>query len=382
MNKKFLFLLLSFFSLLFASCSHSDDPEPDTPQTSAKSVFVFMPYTGNKNGGNSLYKNLLINLRDMERAIVKDKGLGNASLVAFISQDARTSRLISISYAKGKCVRDTLKTYTNYDYTSTDGLTSVIADMKRFAPADVYSLIVGCHGEEWLPASTYLKFFGGLRFPIEISNLAAGIRNNGIKMQYILFDDCYMSSIEVAYDLRGATDYLVASTSEMMDYGMPYYRIMHQLLALTPDWQVVCDEFLDFYKSYRMPYGTIGVTDVNYVDDAAVLMKSVNASYAFNPADVEKLQDLDVMHFEPTVYFDFGSYFKNLCSSDKVLMADYDAVVKKLVPYKAATQYIYSYDGEATKSVSEFSGITISDPSENPLAVDSKKLTNWWIATH
>ena len=157
---------------------------------------------------------------------------------------------------------------------------------------------------------------------------------------------------------------------------------MHQLLALTPDWQVVCDEFLDFYKSYRMPYGTIGVTDVNYVDDAAVLMKSVNASYAFNPADVEKLQDLDVMHFEPTVYFDFGSYFKNLCSSDKVLMADYDAVVKKLVPHKAATQYIYSYDGEATKSVSEFSGITISDPSENPLAVDSKKLTNWWIATH
>ena len=35
-------------------------------------------------------------------------------------------------------------------------------------------------------------------------------------MEYILFDDCYMSSIEVAYELKDVTKYLIGSTSEMM----------------------------------------------------------------------------------------------------------------------------------------------------------------------
>ena len=41
-------------------------------------------------------------------------------------------------------------------------------------------------------------------------------------MDYILFDDCYMSSVEVAHALRHVTDYLIGSTSEIMAYGFPY----------------------------------------------------------------------------------------------------------------------------------------------------------------
>lgn len=44
-------------------------------------------------------------------------------------------------------------------------------------------------------------------------------------MEYILFDDCYMSSVEVAYELKEATRFLIASTSEMMAYGMPYATV-------------------------------------------------------------------------------------------------------------------------------------------------------------
>ena len=385
MNKIFLFLLLSLSSLLLASCGKSDDPEPDNPpQTAAKSVFVFMPYTANNSGGNSLYRNLLTNLDDMEQAVNDTKGTGNTRLIVFISQDARTSHLINFAYRRGRCVRDTLKTYSSasLDYTTTGGLSSVIADMKSKAPASVYSLIVGCHGEGWLPANNTTRFFGGARYRIDVSTLAEAITQNGIKMQYILFDDCYMSAIEVAYDLRSATDYLIASTSEMMDYGMPYRRIMSQLLATEPDYQAICDKFISFYKSYRYPYATIGVTDVNRVEQFAAFMRSVNASHPSAAIDTDNLQDLDAEHFTPTVYFDLGSYVKVLCAGDADALARYEGLIAGLVPYKAATDYIYSASGNATEPVREFSGLTISDPSVNTIAVDAKKQTAWWKATH
>ena len=53
-----------------------------------------------------------------------------------------------------------------------------------------------------------------------------------MSMNYILFDDCYMSTVEVAYDLREVTNYLIASTSEMMAYGMPYHKILKYIIGL------------------------------------------------------------------------------------------------------------------------------------------------------
>ena len=49
--------------------------------------------------------------------------------------------------------------------------------------------------------------------------------HNVLLRQFIMFDDCYMSSMEVAYDLKDVTDYIIASTSEVMAYGMPYEKV-------------------------------------------------------------------------------------------------------------------------------------------------------------
>lgn len=52
--------------------------------------------------------------------------------------------------------------------------------------------------------------FRGLtrEFQTDVGTLARGIVGAGVKMEYILFDDCYMSSVEVAYELKEATRFL------------------------------------------------------------------------------------------------------------------------------------------------------------------------------
>jgi hypothetical protein len=150
--------------------------------------------------------------------------------------------------------------------------------MKSFASAKTYSLIVGCHGMGWLPVAQskaraatkpryhweyshtpLTRFFGGLtaEYQTEVTTLAKSLSNCGLKMEYILFDDCYMSSLEAAYDLRHVTRHLIACPTEIMVYGMPYSHIGEYLLAENPDYSAICQTFYQFYSSYTYPYGTI-----------------------------------------------------------------------------------------------------------------------------
>ena len=387
------FFLLLFSIIVLASCGGNDDPvnpvKPFVPTKTKNTLFVFMPYTANNNGYNSLYENLKINLEDMEQAIEQEKGLGNSQLIVFISESIKTSHLIYIGYNKGKCQRDTLKTYTDYDYTTSDGITSLLTGIKQMAPADNYSMIIGCHGEGWMPKpkSTQTRYFGGTAIPIDISDFNEGIKNAGMKMNFILFDDCYMSGMEVAYQLRESSNYLIASTSEMMGYGIPYHLILKYMLADTPDYKAICEDFTNFYRTYKsgiqpMPYGTIAVTDLNYAEAMAIYMKKLNSTHTFDINKIDDLQDLDVQHFTPTVYFDFGSYLRVLCGDDAAAYAEATNILKDLVPYKGTTGKIFSLAGQSELELKEFSGLTISDPSINSRAIEKKKQTAWWNATH
>ena len=368
MKKLLSAILIAIAVITMASCEkadHSANPKP--PVTAEKTIFVFMPYSGNSG---SLYYNFLTNIGDMERAIAENGGLGNTHLIVFIAKNGNVCNLINITYL------------------TTEGRTALLGQVKVYAPAKTYAMIVGCHGEGWLPSngkkSVATRFFGGTspEYQIEIPDFAKSITNAGMKMQFILFDDCYLSTIEVAYDPRTVTDHVIASTSEVMAFGMPYQNIFKYLMQAQPDYKSVCTEFHDFYSKYDMPYGAIGVTDCAYLDQMAALMKNINALHTIDDADIDKIQDLDADHFTPTVYYDFGDYVKHLCADDETSLTEFNTLLSQLVPYKACTEKIYSYTGRKAIAVNAFSGMTTSDPSKHERVVETKTQTAWWKATH
>lgn len=379
-------MLIAIATLLLASCGKTNGDEPKPQTVADKTIFVFMPFSGDSY---SLYYNFLTNIGDMEKAIAQNGGLGKNRLVVFIAKDKNKADLIDITYNGKRCLRDTIATYNSPTYTSIEGRTALFNQVKLSAPAKKYAMIVGCHGEGWLPVDktqrkAATRFFGGATadYQIEITDFATSLSNAGMKLQFLLFDDCYLSCMEVAYDLRNVTDHVIASTSEIMAYGMPYQRIFGYLLQAEPDYSAVCSEFLDFYNNYDMPFGAIGVTDCSYAAQMADIMKGINATHTLDSSKLDKIQDLDAAHFEPTVYFDFGDYVRNLCGDDSGTYEQFKQVLAKLVPYKACTKRIYSYSGRKAIAVDAFSGITISDPSVNEKVIETKKATNWWKVTH
>lgn len=377
----------------FTSCS--DDGElPPYPDKAKQTVIMYMPWAD-----NTIHYYFEKNISAFEAAIERNHGLDGNQLIVFIAENGQQSQMYRIYYYDGKCRRETLKTYdfASCDYTTPEGISQIISDAIAAAPASTYALAIGCHGMGWVPAGTDVgtqtfmnnikaanayptRFFGSSGDPTyqtDILTLAEGIANTGVKMKYILFDDCYMSNIETAYDLRNVTDYLIASTCEIMIDGMPYDEIGIDLL--NNKFKNVVDKFYNYYSNFKTPCGTIGVTDCREVENMAYIMRQINDRYPDFPYNTTDIQDLD--GFENTIFFDFGDYVSKLCS-DPNMLSTFKEQLGRLVPYKANTETYYSWYTGEQHPINTFSGITISDPSVNRSIANVKTQTNWYRETH
>ena len=377
----------------FTSCS--DDGElPPYPDKAKQTVIMYMPWAD-----NTIHYYFEKNISAFEAAIERNHGLDGNQLIVFIAENGQQSQMYRIYYYDGKCRRETLKTYdfASCDYTTPEGISQIISYAIAAAPASTYALAIGCHGMGWVPAGTDVgtrtfmnnikaanayptRFFGSSGDPTyqtDILTLAEGIANTGVKMKYILFDDCYMSNIETAYDLRNVTDYLIASTCEIMIDGMPYDEIGIDLL--NNKFKNVVDKFYNYYSNFKTPCGTIGVTDCREVENMAYIMRQINDRYPDFPYNTTDIQDLD--GFENTIFFDFGDYVSKLCS-DPNMLSTFKEQLGRLVPYKANTETYYSWYTGEQHPINTFSGITISDPSVNRSIANVKTQTNWYRETH
>lgn len=401
MQKKLTSLLILLATLFIVSCQEDvPAPYPVPKNLPNKTIFVYMPWSAARNNETgSLYNNFLQNIEDIEAAIEAEKGLGRNKLMVFIATSANHAALIEVKYAaNGRCQRDTLQHFDKHNmpaYTTANGLASLLSKVKVEAPAKQYALIVGCHGTGWLfsegKSRARTRYFGGSDryFQTNIPMLAAAIEQAKMRMQFVMFDDCYMSNVEVAYEMRHTTDYLIGCCSEIMAYGMPYKNIWKHLTQPKPNYKEVVNEFHNFYSNYKWPYGNIGVTDCSKVEEVAARMKTINAATANNAKliDWEDIQRLD--GYEKTIFFDMGDYVNKLCNTPETqsMAREMQTALVQLVPYKSTTKYIYTALEQhypSTIIVNAYSGITISDPTQSDFenALTTKRETGWWKATH
>lgn len=391
MKNYIIYCLLVFSGMI--SCV-KEEPEPSIPLETEQTLFLYMPWSTNLT---SYFEQ---NIRDFESAIAGNI-LKNNRLIVFFSSSATEASLFELTYEKGKNVRTTLKEYTNPSVTTASGITSILNDLVSFAPANRYALIVSSHGMGWLPvpASRFrasggdfekdywaydgvplTRYFGGTTPDVQtpVTTLAEAIAAAGIKMEYILFDDCYMSTIEVAYDLKEVTDYLIASPTEVIADGFPYHTIGKYLVG-NFSLQGICEGFYDYYSNHKYPYGTIAVTVTAELDHLAALMKTINQHFSFDVSLLNSLQPMD--GYSPVIFFDFGHYVRHICA-DAAWMNQLENQLERTIPtkWRFHTRSYYSMiSGEV--EINTFTGSTISDPSEN-LKATAKTETAWYKATH
>lgn len=397
-------LLILFAALtLLVGCKKDDAP---TQKPTEQTLLMYFPWSGN------LTSFFLTNIEDMKQVVAG--GIpDDCRVVVFLMPNSTTGRLFELRNRKGITEERELATYELPAFTTAEGIASILSDVKRFAPAKRYAMSIGSHGMAWLPAhptaSTatlreaygtapereywehtdanglpLTRWFGGTSQATrtDAATLAAAIERAGIEMEYILFDVCYMSSIEVAYDLRNVTRHVIASPHEIINYGFPYEQCGTYMVGAI-DYAKIVQAFHDFYmdtENDKIAFncGTIAVTHTAELDALAALMKQINHS-ALDVSNLSSVQVAD--NYSTHRFYDLGDYVE-LCCTNQSLRSAFAAQMERTIPaaHRRHTPTYYS-NGNNECPIRVFSGVMCSDPSTSRECV-GKEQTAWWKATH
>lgn len=410
-------IIATLLIVVGVSCSNGDSPDgPDVPVTPVgQTVFMFFPWS------NSLLSDFRRTVEDMQ-TVVAQRSMKDERVMVFMATSEREAVLFELKKQNGRCLTDTLRRYSDRPFTSRQWLTSLFSEVMTLAPASRYGMVVGCHGLAWVPVQgqrnarkrlgsqerideednlykeeridkegepndlmhfevqgpVTTRFIGGT-YPetqIETTDLADAMADAGFHTEYILFDACYMSSVEVAYELKDVTHYLIASPTEVLSYGFPYITMGKHLLG-TPNYKSIVDSFISFYSSYNLPYGTVAVTDCTQLDALAAIAQQINA------ADAEQLvpNGVQIMDgYSPTLFYDLG-HLMSLKDAGTVLTAAFAEQLDKAVPYKGHTGQYFTALKDEPVDIKHYSGLNTSQGSLNHMA-DRLSETAWYKATN
>ncbi len=398
----------------------------DETSVNKQTIFVFFPWTGS-NSNSGLLGSLKINVDSMCAGIVAQKGLTNSRVLVFLSESANSSKLFELQYdATAQTVNQVpLNSYTGTEHCTADGFASLLNEVKEKAEALNYALIIGAHGSGWTYSSDWVNYpsqarphnggasaasdenFSGIYFgygpgphtrffgstaladqAIDVTTLAEGIKKSGMKMQYILFDACYMGNVETAYELKDVTNYMIASSSEIMGDGLPYKSIWTYLNSATPNYSSIVTTSVNFYKTTKLPYLNLAAVDCRQMDKLASVMKEINQKYTLaSTVPLDSIQPLDGFNINANagkhLFYDMSVYVDSLCPSG-YLKDQYTSQMALTVKAAGHTDKAYtalpSY--ARTFDMKSYCGLSISDPSQHSVALKGKEKTGWWKATH
>ena len=348
---KFKLITLSIILCLgFTSCSENETPEPRTTRT----ILVYMM------ANNSLNSFASKNIESMIEGATS-KNLNGGNLIVYYAPAGSPPELLRIKEENGVVKKIHLKDYEKQNSADPDVMRSVIGEVVSQYPADSYGLVLWSHGTAWLPSDyqNKLKAFGqdGNNW-MEIDDLAKGLPDD--LFDFILFDACYMASVECTYELRNKAEYILASPTETMADGWPYEEMMPQLFATDLQLEKVGETFYNHYLNNTYPYATVSLTKTSELDNLKSVIHDILADktesdiYSLDP---KNMQRLEYLYRSPGMLYDFNDYIKQLATAEQ-----YDRFIScldKAVVYKAHTpKSYYAAIGNALP-IKSYCGLTI-----------------------
>ena len=233
MKQFVLYVIILCGVLSVAGCSDQLEPPIDpTPQPRAeaeRTVIIYMAADNSLDDYPSAVKNDTAEMVKGKDFIPED-----VNFIIYLDNKSQFPAIYELSAKNG------MQLWKQYEeeLCSTDSLTMLEAlrEIEHYFPARHYGITFWSHATGWTPErkSTRRNTFGQDENPVsnqiemEIPVLR-DVLTHLPKFDYIFFDACFMQCIEVAYELRKVTDYVVGSPAEIPGPGAPYDKIVEAL---------------------------------------------------------------------------------------------------------------------------------------------------------
>ena len=362
-----------------SSCVKLDTPRP---QSFSRTVLLYLACDG--NGLQWYAEGDLANLVRGYLPIRTDK---DEALLVFYDDGSENPALHRYYVtSEGLVYKELVKLYDNgFNSADTDNLKRVLDDVEYFYPSERRGLILWSHGTGWLPPGYYANpkegrsvsksFAQEVGCEMDIRDLADVLTRH---YEFILFDSCLMATVEVAYQLREKTDYLIASCAEILVDGFPYSTIGQDFFydhtgkgpaAL----QDICKQYYDFYNAQTGANrtATVSLIDCSKLDELAAVSRKI---FAAHKADMPLVNPSAVQHYytgNKHWFYDLTDYVKQFATESE--LSEFKAAMDRCVLSKYATEWILG-----VVQVRTHSGLSTYIPIENATYLNSYYKTLDW----
>jgi hypothetical protein len=340
----------------FSSCCGDDDePLPWTREKAERTVMVYMAAENNLSTLNFLRGDLreLIEgsrqLTDKQRLLVFIDSMGNSKQMGF-------PRIIELHGGKAYTVKQYEEDFYSCDPTR---FHEILKTMTHAAEAESYGLVLWGHASGWIVSEDTLATDaararraygqdwgtdgnqGGEKW-MNITQMARALE--GLPhLDYILADCCNMQCVEVAYELRHATDYLIGSPAEIPGTGAPYQRMVPRLFQANETfYKDIIDTYYDYYKEvYLYDSSLSGYSVPLSVIDTRQLDSLLSATHDILPSFVPSYpQSLGLMetnfafylYVETPLMYDMHAMMRYYTTGDAY--SKWADAFNKAVPYR------------------------------------------------
>lgn len=364
MKQYFSLITLVIFVFGYSSCTEDTNEETVQKEMANRTVIVYM--IADNNLDYFAEQNIIQMQKGWDESF-------DGNLIVYVdrAEGARPSHPITLKITSSNLSQITspvVKSYVETNSCDATHMRKVLQDIIAAYPAKNYGLILWSHGTSWFPngfniaqgSQRFSSIMQGLPLTksfgldrgeeMAINELPKALP---VKFDFIIFDACFMGSIEVEYELRDKANYIMASASEILSYGFPYESIVSSLFKEKINLNEIGDKFIEFYNEKKdgLSTATISVVKTSEFNSFIQQTQKVFADgKTLGNISISDLQQFDIgeRHF----IFDLGQILDKISSND----VDYKSSLNKLIIYKNSTNKLWN------KPISHFSGLSIYIP--------------------
>lgn len=298
----------------------------------------------------------------------------------------------------------TVESYGAENSASGATLERVLRTVWERSPATGYGLLFFSHATGWLPE-------GGLQAPLVSRSIGLDQGSemsldafvsaipSGMPLDYVIFEACLMAGAEVALALAGHTDWVLASSAEVV---APGFRPLYEsgLEVLTERTRPVPELLAAFGQSYMSHVeglsgeyrsATLSLIRTSSMPALAEAVRRVTRGFADEegrdtpPAGLQHFDRPGAYGDRPAAarFYDLEAYVE-ACLADPDAEAAFRGALADAVVWRDATERFLGGDGSPYKGfdIGRHSGLTLYVPrGEFPALNETYRRTAWWQAT-
>ncbi|GAB1415464.1 hypothetical protein MASR2M117_08700 [Paludibacter sp.] len=173
--------------------------------------------------------------------------------------------------------------------------------------------------------------------------------------KYIIFEACHMAGIEVAYQLKDKTQYIIASSAEIVSPGFTAFYENHVIQLLVGNPQGFIQTVFEYYNEQEgwKQSATFSVIQTDVLSNLADFVKSHCDFSIQNTLDLSTIQHFD--RGNGYLFCDFEDFYSRLLATAEEKQ-QLHTLVLQCVPWKGATEWFM--DGYNGFKISVHSGMT------------------------